>query len=172
MHACIHLRPAPHACMHAFISAGGGNISSIKAQDTLAERLRRRPAKSMGSPRVGSNPTGVVALSESRQSATTALILTGPVYRPTEREIAGSSPAKVISIIIGRAFQVMLLAALSPDARAASSKPARAGELCLARRATTRLPTIFSARATAIYGVGSRGNSRGGPSLHELRAEW
>ena len=29
------------------------------AEDTLAERLRRRPAKLMGSPRVGSNPTGV-----------------------------------------------------------------------------------------------------------------
>ena len=27
--------------------------------DTLAEWLRRRPAKPMGSPRVGSNPTGV-----------------------------------------------------------------------------------------------------------------
>ena len=30
------------------------------AMDTLAEWLRRRPAKPMGSPRVGSNPTGVV----------------------------------------------------------------------------------------------------------------
>ena len=30
------------------------------AEDTLAERLRRRPAKPMGSPRAGSNPTGVV----------------------------------------------------------------------------------------------------------------
>ena len=29
-------------------------------KDTLAERLRRRPAKPMWSPRVGSNPTGVV----------------------------------------------------------------------------------------------------------------
>ena len=29
------------------------------ARDTLAEWLRRRPAKPMGSPRVGSNPTGV-----------------------------------------------------------------------------------------------------------------
>ena len=29
------------------------------AKDTLAERLRHRPAKPMGSPRVGSNPTGV-----------------------------------------------------------------------------------------------------------------
>ena len=28
------------------------------AQDTLAEQLRRRPAKPIGSPRVGSNPTG------------------------------------------------------------------------------------------------------------------
>ena len=30
------------------------------AEDTLAERLRRWPAKPMGSPRVGSSPTGVV----------------------------------------------------------------------------------------------------------------
>jgi hypothetical protein len=29
------------------------------AEDSLAERLRRRPAKPMGLPRVGSNPTGV-----------------------------------------------------------------------------------------------------------------
>ena len=36
----------------------GGNYSFTT--DTLAERLRRRPAKPMGSPRVGSNPTGVV----------------------------------------------------------------------------------------------------------------
>ena len=33
--------------------------SSSVTQDTLAEWLRRRPAKPMGSPRVGSNPTGV-----------------------------------------------------------------------------------------------------------------
>ena len=30
-----------------------------RSRDTLAERLRRRPAKPMGSPCVGSNPTGV-----------------------------------------------------------------------------------------------------------------
>ena len=30
------------------------------SKDTLAERLRRRPAIPMGSPRVGSTPTGVV----------------------------------------------------------------------------------------------------------------
>jgi hypothetical protein len=30
-----------------------------RVKDTLAEWLRRRPAKPMGSPRVGSNPTGV-----------------------------------------------------------------------------------------------------------------
>ena len=35
------------------------------AKDTLAERLRRRPAKPMGSPRVGSNPTGVASSSQS-----------------------------------------------------------------------------------------------------------
>ena len=35
----------------------------ILPEDTLAERLRRRPAKPMGSPRVGSNPTGVAFVS-------------------------------------------------------------------------------------------------------------
>merc|ERR1739836_320145 len=44
----------------------GANDAAFKltylegAKDTLAERLRRRPAKPMGSPCVGSNPTGVV----------------------------------------------------------------------------------------------------------------
>lgn len=38
-----------------------------KADDTLAERLRRRPAKPMGSPRVGSNPTGVVLIPRQAQ---------------------------------------------------------------------------------------------------------
>ena len=31
----------------------------LRVNDTLAEWLRRRPAKPMGSPRVASNPTGV-----------------------------------------------------------------------------------------------------------------
>ena len=34
--------------------------SKVRGMDILAEWLRRRPAKPMGSPRVGSNPTGVV----------------------------------------------------------------------------------------------------------------
>ena len=38
---------------------GSGSWLAGCAEDTLAERLRRRPAKPMGSPRVGSNPTGV-----------------------------------------------------------------------------------------------------------------
>ena len=36
------------------------SIVGRNVKDTLAERLRRRPAKPMGSPRVGSSPTGVV----------------------------------------------------------------------------------------------------------------
>ena len=34
-------------------------VKWVCAMDTLADWLRRRPAKPMGSPRVGSNPTGV-----------------------------------------------------------------------------------------------------------------
>ena len=37
-----------------------GEAAGMRSDDTLAEWLRRRPAKSMGFPRVGSNPTGVV----------------------------------------------------------------------------------------------------------------
>ena len=53
--------------MSGLIGHGHGGKRSSKAcpyerhsNDTLAEQLRRRPAKPMGSPRVGSNPTGVV----------------------------------------------------------------------------------------------------------------
>ena len=35
-------------------------ILQSRTDDTLAERSRRRPAKPMGSPHVGSNPRGVV----------------------------------------------------------------------------------------------------------------
>ena len=40
--------------------AARSKLATPQAEDTLAEWLRRRPAKPMGSPRVGSNPTGVV----------------------------------------------------------------------------------------------------------------
>ena len=52
---CIHKKNAErHAGARAFTFQTCTN-------DTLAERLRRRPAKPMGSPCVGSNPTGVVS---------------------------------------------------------------------------------------------------------------
>ena len=41
---------------------GIDRISRIRCKDTLAEWLRRRPAEPMGSPRVGSNPTGVASI--------------------------------------------------------------------------------------------------------------
>ncbi len=41
----------------------------VTSRDTLAERLRRRPAKLMGSPRVGSNPTGVVLVLSSSSAS-------------------------------------------------------------------------------------------------------
>mgnify|MGYP007101564351 CR=1 FL=1 len=49
--------------LHQHVWLGGYllALSAGQADDTLAERLRRRPAKPMGSPRVGSNPTGVVS---------------------------------------------------------------------------------------------------------------
>jgi hypothetical protein len=40
---------------------------ALLCKDTLAERLRRRPAKPMGFPRVGSNPTGVATWKRKRR---------------------------------------------------------------------------------------------------------
>ena len=60
-HQCHHARPCPDA---PHLEGANTLITSAcrQATDTLAERLRRRPAKPMGSPRVGSNLTGVVCL--------------------------------------------------------------------------------------------------------------
>ena len=51
------------------------NQTNLRSDDTLAERLRRRPAKPMGSPRVGSNPTGVVSISRGAFSAHDKMLL-------------------------------------------------------------------------------------------------
>ena len=45
------------------------------AVDTLAEWLRRRPAKPVGSARVGSNPTGVDFFSDVRKKIATKHLL-------------------------------------------------------------------------------------------------
>ena len=47
-------------------------------KDTLAERLRRQPAKPMGSPRVGSNPTGVVFIIPAKVNKHMAIEVDGP----------------------------------------------------------------------------------------------
>ena len=43
-------------------------------RDTLAEWLRRRPAKPVGSARVGSNPTGVVFIGEKEETVLLAMV--------------------------------------------------------------------------------------------------
>ena len=66
--------------------------------DTLAEWLRRRPAKPMGSPCVGSNPTGVVFVATSTRCSSSA----GPrgprsrldARRESEVEVPRRSPAQ------------------------------------------------------------------------------
>ena len=63
------MRPRPYGNVRKLVRATSGRTRAKEEtsafpntvpRDTLAERLRRRPAKPMGSPRVGSNPTGVV----------------------------------------------------------------------------------------------------------------
>ena len=67
---CMHRLPLlflPGQFISNFQGGGGAeslharvmSVDSVMSTDTLAEWLRRRPAKPMGSPRVGSNPTGV-----------------------------------------------------------------------------------------------------------------
>ena len=54
--SCFLYECLPPAFSHNLVR----KCNTKASKDTLAERLRRRPAKPMGSPRVGSNPTGVV----------------------------------------------------------------------------------------------------------------
>ena len=71
LHARMQLdnRRAPNCKRLMLHFASGAQRSSSPTEklthpdDTLAEWLRRRPAKPMGSPCVGSNPTGVVLIS-------------------------------------------------------------------------------------------------------------
>ena len=55
--ACSEIAPKGAASDRCHLSST--NFSHSFSKDTLAEWLRRRPAKPMGSPRVGSNPTDV-----------------------------------------------------------------------------------------------------------------
>ena len=53
-----------HALSFVWLGGFAGNsvrsaVQGVRANDTLADWLRRRPAKPMGSPRVGSKPSGV-----------------------------------------------------------------------------------------------------------------
>ena len=67
-------RMKPRGTLHiAAREVSGASAYHIyrKAEDTLAERLRRRPAKPMGSPRVGSNPTGVDSLKQKHDNRST-----------------------------------------------------------------------------------------------------
>ena len=70
--AILHCARAPHhhircAChcngrAHTTTCTANYQWCTCMCNDTLAERLRRRPAKPMGSPRVGSNPAGVAVI--------------------------------------------------------------------------------------------------------------
>ena len=56
---------------------GSGNLFyylSNHSNDTLAERLRRQPAKPMGSSRVGLNPTGLTKMTTLTSFASVALV--------------------------------------------------------------------------------------------------
>ena len=59
--------------------------SSLVTSDTLAEWLRRRPAKPMGSPRVGSNPTGVETLAPKSRRALPPCAWQRPCGQPRQQ---------------------------------------------------------------------------------------
>ena len=60
----LHWRPSAG---EADVIAARHDHFLLSCIDTLAEWLRRQPAKTMGSPRVGSNPTGVDCWTTHRQ---------------------------------------------------------------------------------------------------------
>ena len=68
------------------------------SKDTLAEWLRRRPAKPMGSPCVGSNPTGVVCVLSSKFTPQVSLTChLGPPWSPWATLSHPASPWSALS---------------------------------------------------------------------------
>ena len=62
-----------------------------KANDTLAEWLRRRPAKPMGSPCVGSNPTGVAFPNIiAKVTISTFIIDMNPCLKPCKNNLCNT----------------------------------------------------------------------------------
>ena len=70
--------------------------------DTLAERLRRRPAKPMGSPRVGSNPTGVVLWWQNSDIAETTTCSTFAREHPCFNTKSENRMCTTTTVIAGR----------------------------------------------------------------------
>ena len=75
------------------------------SEDTLAERLRRRPAKPMGSPRMGSDPTGVDIAASWTLSPNTEIL----IYNLQEQ----TTPAKHPNTLNHVLLLICILARLS-----------------------------------------------------------
>ena len=118
--------------------------------DTLAEWLRRRPAKPMGSPCVGSNPTGVVLLKEASR-------MLGQLGRPRLSNLRLSNPCQSVRM-------KMTPAGLEP------AIPGSVGR-CLIHWATGPLRRRIRFRRVDGWFVGEKPTRTGSGALSRFR-EW
>ena len=109
------------------------------ADDTLAERLRHRPAKPMGSPRVGSNPTGVDLLQYRNRPPSGVAQRAGLCYRGRGALVSDAARRRSRSSGAARAR----IGVTSPSR---AQPPSPGGDRL---RASPALPAAAHCRATA-----------------------
>ena len=106
-------------------------------QNHLAERLRHRPAKPMGSPRVGSNAAGVASLSLSLFPFLSILSLLSPLALEPLRSLLSFLSISLSSFSLSRSLSFALSLSLSFSRSPSLSPPP---PLLLAREAQGHIP--------------------------------
>ena len=114
--------------MRYCVALGGARSPARpRAHDTLAEWSRRRPAKPMGSPRVGSNPTGVVVCARVCTNRVSRAQPTRDAPRCTRAYIFQRSCSAAFFVLddASRSIQAACRQALSAPALRPALRPSR-----------------------------------------------
>ena len=141
------------------LKASPGEPEMLGTTNIVAEWWRRRPAKPMGSPRVGSNPTGVDLLQCRNGRPGGVAQRAGLCYKGRGVLASDAARWRVPSSGAAKAFGVISLSLAQPPPLAATA--------CALRQRFMLPPMVATAkgaRAAPRHGVGAQNNSQKGES--------
>ena len=139
------------------LKASPGEPEMLGTTNIVAEWWRRRPAKPMGSPRVGSNPTGVDLLQCRNGRPGGVAQRAGLCYKGRGVLASDAARWRVPSSGAAKAFGVISLSLAQPPPLAATA--------CALRQRFMLPPMVATAkgaRAAPRHGAGAQNNSQKG----------